>query len=279
MAQTSWPFESIDTSETQFSQWARNIGEGVIQNAGLELEPYADGSGMNVKVKSGQALVRGHYYNSTAEETLTITTADASLPRIDVVALRLDPTANTIVLVVLEGTPNASPVAPSLEQTDGAVYEVALAEVAVAAAAVAISSGDVTDARTFNATVADLEGRVTTNEADIAALESDVTGLEATKAELTPSVNAKTGAYTLVLGDRGEFVTCDGTFTITVPGSVFSAGDRVDFVNIGSGTITFAGSGVTLSSKDSKVTIATQYSGATVFFTSASAAILVGDIA
>ena len=42
MAQTSFPFESIDTSETQFSQWARNIGEGVRAGAGSELLPFGD---------------------------------------------------------------------------------------------------------------------------------------------------------------------------------------------------------------------------------------------
>lgn len=99
------------------------------------------------------------------------------------------------------------------------------------------------------------------------------------KAPLTPAVNAKTGAYTLAAGDKGEFITASGTFTITIPSGTFSAGDRVDFVNIGTGVITFAGSGVTVSSKDSKVTIDTQYAAATFLFTSSSAGILIGDIA
>jgi hypothetical protein len=58
MAQSSWPFENVDTSETQFSQWARNIGEGVRPDALNELEVYADSTGMQVKAKSGQAMVR-----------------------------------------------------------------------------------------------------------------------------------------------------------------------------------------------------------------------------
>jgi hypothetical protein len=149
MAQTSWPFENIDTSETQFSQWARNIGEGVIVGKGLELEPFADSTGLNVKVKSGQALVRGHYYNSTAQETITVPAANATNPRIDLIVARLDPTANSIVLALVQGTPASTPTVPAATQTESGVYELPLAEVLVSAAAVTINPGDVTDVRSL----------------------------------------------------------------------------------------------------------------------------------
>ena len=98
------------------------------------------------------------------------------------------------------------------------------------------------------------------------------------KALLTPAVNAKTAAYTLAVGDRGETITADGTFTLTAPSATFSAGDRVDVVNIGTGVITFAGSGVTVNSKDAALTIDTQYSAASILFLSSSTAVLIGDI-
>jgi hypothetical protein len=147
MAQTAWPFENIDTSETQFSLWARNIGEGVVNDKGQELEPFGDSSGMVVKVRSGQALVRGHYYENTAEESLTIAAADLSNPRIDRVVLRLDPTANTCLLTVIQGTPASSPTAPALTQTESGIYDLLLANVTVPAAAVAISPANVSDQR------------------------------------------------------------------------------------------------------------------------------------
>lgn len=106
-----------------------------------------------------------------------------------------------------------------------------------------------------------------------------VTNSIAEKAPLTQAVEAKTGAYTLVAGDRGDIITANGTFTITVPGNVFAAGDRVDFINIGTGVITFAGSSLTLNSKDSAVTIDSQYAGATILFGSATVAYLIGAIA
>jgi hypothetical protein len=259
MAQTSFPWENIDTSETQYSLLFRNVGQGVIPERGFEVEPYADSTGMNTKVKTGDALVRGHYYNSTAEVELTIAAADPSLPRIDRVILRLDPSANTIILAVLTGVADASPSPAALTRTDGSVYEFPVALVAVGAGVTTIAPGNITDQRVILASTATLQ-------ADIEALQS-------------PAVNAKTAAYTLTVGDRGEFITCSGTFTLTIPSATFSAGDRIDFVNIGTGVITFVGSGVTVNSVDAALTIDTQWAGATFFFTSPSAGVLVGKLA
>ncbi len=271
MAQTSWPFENIDTSETQYSQLFRNLGEGPVAGKLLELEPYADSTGMNVKVKAGQALVRGHYYDSTGTETITIPAADATNPRIDRVVLRLDPTANTILLHLLQGTPAASPSAPALTQTDGAIYDLPLAQVYVAANETTIAPGDVTDERTLF--------QPWTGSVAI----SGVSGLQAAldaKQDVAAAVSTKTANYTLAVADTNDLVQVNGTYTVTVPGNTFATGTRVDVANIGSGTITFAGSGgLTLQSKDSKVTINKQYAAATLFFTSATTALLVGDLA
>tara|TARA_R110000772_G_scaffold231896_1_gene343070 strand:- start:74 stop:904 length:831 start_codon:yes stop_codon:yes gene_type:complete len=276
MAQTSWPFENIDTSETQYSLLFRNVGEGVIPARGLELLAFADSTGMTTKVKTGDALVRGHYYNSTAETSLTISAANASLARIDRVVLRLDPSANTIILAVLEGVADASPSPAALTQTEGDVYEFPVALVAVGAGVTTIAPGNITDQRVILASTATLQSSITAIETDITALQTDV----AARALLTPAVNAKTSSYTLVAGDNGEFITCSGTFSITIPSATFAAGDRVDFVNIGTGVITFLqGSGQTINSVDAAVTIDTQWAGATFFFTSSTAGVLIGKLA
>lgn len=150
MAQSSFPFEGIDTTETQFSQWARHFNSGVNDvPTGTALEVSA-GTGLAVDVAAGQAMVRGHYYINTAVEALALTVADATNDRIDLVVLRLDPVSNSIVLAVKTGTPAGSPVAPSLVQTDGGIFEQALAEVLVPATAGV--PGTITDAREFMGT-------------------------------------------------------------------------------------------------------------------------------
>lgn len=268
MAQTSWPFENIDTSETQFSQWARNMGEGPISGRGLELETYSDATGMNVKVKTGQALVRGHYYESTALETLTIPAADTSNPRIDRVILRLDPAANSILLVVLPGTPSSSPSAPALTQTDAGVYEISLARVLVPAAAVTILPGDVTDERTI---FEPWTGSVSAG---------DIVG-DIASSKISVAVSDKSANYTIQATDANTTIYLTGatgrTFTIN---PVLSPGQRIDFIQDGTGQITFAaGSGVTLNSKGAKLKTAAQYSGATVTCRSSGVYYLVGDLA
>lgn len=350
MAQSSWPFENIDTSETQFSQWARNIGEGVKTGALNELEVFADSSGMQVKVPSGQALVRGHYYQSTAQETLTVTAADLSNPRIDIVVVELDPSANSIVLKVIAGSPAVSPSPQPLVQTDAGVYQIKLAEVLIDAAATTIAAGKVTDTRgyiedltgflsganiTGQITVATIDGDRIINQIDTATIpganvtgnitasqvngalsnatidEADVTGLSTTlagkqdvvanvsdteigyldgvtsaiqtqldgKAPLDQTFEVHSSAYTLQASDSGKILKVSGTTTITVPASTLNAGARVDFINVGTGVITFAGSGLTINSADSALTIETQYAAATLVFDSTTTAYLIGAIA
>lgn len=94
--------------------------------------------------------------------------------------------------------------------------------------------------------------------------------------------NTQTGTtYTPVAADAGKAITLSNAsaITCTIPNSVFAAGDRVDFIQYGAGQVTFAaGSGFTLRSSGSKLKLSGQYSGATVYFLSASEGILIGDI-
>lgn len=261
MAQTSWPFENIDTSETQFSQWARNIGEGVKGSSSTtDLKPFADGtSGMTVKVYAGQAMVRGHYYSSNATESLAVTTADATNPRIDAVVLELDPSANSILLKVLAGTPGASPVAPTLTQTDAGIWQQLLGTVAVAAGATSISAGNVTDSRTFLGVAAHTQNAST----------------------IVTTVSDKSANYTLVAGDKNSFIraTSASATTITIA-NVLAIGESVNVIQWGAGQVTFAaGAGVTIGSVESKLKINKQYSGATITCVASGLYSLVGDLA
>ncbi|MCY0933622.1 tail fiber domain-containing protein [Streptomyces sp. H34-S4] len=148
MAQSSYPFDGQTTSETQYSQFFRELQDnGVCADpTATDLRVSGDGSGMNVKVQPGKAILRGHAYASTAVETLIISAADAS-PRTDRVILRLDPAANSIVLAVIKGTPGGG--IPTLNQTDAGIYEMGLATITVGASATTILAGDVTQQRRF----------------------------------------------------------------------------------------------------------------------------------
>lgn len=153
MAETSYPFDGVATTEAQYSQLFRRLNSTGVWGAPTDTSVKAtgDSSGMNVKVSAGYAMVRGHFYNNSAQATLTIA-ASSSNPRKDLVVLRLDPTANTITLAVVTGTPSATPADPSLTQTDVDVYEMAIARVNVPASASTIAAANVDDLRPFMGT-------------------------------------------------------------------------------------------------------------------------------
>lgn len=150
MTQTSYPFDNLDTTETQYSALFRRLQYTGVSGtpATSDLKPYADSSGMTVKVPAGFAIVRGHAYNSDVEETVTIGAA-AAQPRNDLIVLRLNPAANSIVLAVKAGTPAVTPSDPALTQTNDDVFELPIARVVVPANAVTISASNVTDLRRF----------------------------------------------------------------------------------------------------------------------------------
>jgi hypothetical protein len=155
MAQTSWPWEGINTSETQFSRWAKAIGGGqgiVGSNGDNNLKVVGDSSGMVVTVKiaggSSQAIVRGHMFNSTSDEPIVVEASDTN-PRVDSLVLLLDPSANSILLTLVRGVAATSPAAPSLTKTDTGVYMFKLADILVGANVTTIDSSAVSDARAF----------------------------------------------------------------------------------------------------------------------------------
>ena len=101
-------------------------------------------------------------------------------------------------------------------------------------------------------------------------------------APATQTINAQTGtAYTLVAGDAGKLVTLTNAAAITLnaPGSVFTAGQRVDVLVLGTGMATVVGtSGATVNGTPTLVSRA-RYSAFSVVWLTASSAVVVGDLA
>jgi hypothetical protein len=99
------------------------------------------------------------------------------------------------------------------------------------------------------------------------------------------SFNAQTGTtYTLVSGDATKLVTASNAsaITITVPPSVFSAGEYINIQQIGAGQVTFAqGAGVTITSTGATSTapkITSRYGAATVICTASNTFTIIGGL-
>ncbi|MFI1655613.1 tail fiber domain-containing protein [Streptomyces sp. NPDC020472] len=152
MAITSYPFDNQVVTETQFSQMFREFQDsGVAAPFGNTTSFYTTaGTGMTVNVSAGLAFLRGHVVQSTATEAVPIPAASTSA-RVDRVILRLDPSLNSIVLAVKQGTAGST-TPPALTQTDTGIFEIALASVTVNANVTSITSGDISTTRTFAGT-------------------------------------------------------------------------------------------------------------------------------
>lgn len=115
-------------------------------DVGSALAVSAAGAAMQVTLGTGLGWVEGFLYRNDTALTLTIGAADATNPRIDTVVVRLDRTNNYVQAFVLAGTAAASPVAPTLTQTD-LLWELPMADVRVNAAVGTITAANVTDRR------------------------------------------------------------------------------------------------------------------------------------
>jgi len=151
MAEQSFPFENIDTTESQFSEWATNFQETGLQGspAGTELGITVTGSDLNLTIAAGQAFIRGHYYINTDDLVLAVTSAGTDT-RIDIVVVELDPEANTIVTKLVQGEAvSVDPVAPTLTQSATGIYQLPIATLTIPTSTVVITAGMLVDTRTF----------------------------------------------------------------------------------------------------------------------------------
>ena len=132
---------------------------GIIGDTSLAVSPNSP-VGMSVRVASGWAAVIGTTTSdmgaytlwNDATDTLTITTADPTNDRIDLICATVrdayySGAYNDVIFQVIAGTPAGSPVAPTLPDNS-----ISLAEVLVGAAVTQINSGDITDTRVATTT-------------------------------------------------------------------------------------------------------------------------------
>lgn len=134
-------------------------------------------------------------------------------------------------------------------------------------AVTANSYGSASSVGTFTV---DAQGRLTA---------ASSTTISIPQSQVTTSVSDKSANYSIVSGDKNTFIRSTGSaITITID-NVLSAGEQIQFIQAGTGQITFvAGSGVTLSSADSLLKTAKQYAGVSVVCAAAGVYYLIGNL-
>jgi hypothetical protein len=94
------------------------------------------------------------------------------------------------------------------------------------------------------------------------------------------SLSTKTANYSTVATDASSTIVINSASNLTVTiNNNLTAGQRIDFVRQGTGTVTFAaGTGVTLNSKAGNLKISAQYAAATVLCIASGSYVLIGDL-
>jgi hypothetical protein len=146
---------------------------GIIKSDSLAVTQNTP-AGLSVLVSSGWAAIvgttqanMGTYVGfNDATVTLSISTANPTNPRIDLVCMTVQDayytgSLNNVILQVVAGTPAGSPVAPSLPANS-----ISLATVAVGAGATALTNANITDTRVL----------VTTNIPEVGDISAVVAG-------------------------------------------------------------------------------------------------------
>lgn len=156
-----FPFDSHVTYETDgtpvydraiSSEPLRNLlhklfTDGILPDVSTNLQVVA-GSGMNIVVKSGFAIVQGCLKLEENDRTLALQASSATNDRIDTVVLRLNSNDDQRYcdLYIREGTPTTNPTRPNLVRSDS-VYELGLADIFVSKTITSITQSKITDTR------------------------------------------------------------------------------------------------------------------------------------
>lgn len=152
MAEIARFFDTVLYTESdQAAVQNRLRREGVLSEGANRLGVAAPG-GMFVSVNTGEAMVQGFHYTNTASLNLPIANNTSGSTRVDVVILRLDRVANTLVADIKQGTPGAG--SPALTQIVGGTWEFPLASITIpTGTTAAITVGMIGDSRTWSRTV------------------------------------------------------------------------------------------------------------------------------
>ncbi|WP_285752018.1 hypothetical protein [Lentzea sp. NBRC 105346] len=133
MTESSYPYDAGAGTAVSEELWRAMaklwLPSGVIGSSTRDVNDLSlkatlgsGGAGGIFQLPAGEAYVAGIKYTNDATLNKTASANTNTQPRIDRLALKLDTTANTCSAVIVEGTPAASPVSPTLPDTSAVIH-------------------------------------------------------------------------------------------------------------------------------------------------------------
>lgn len=290
MTEFSFPFENVDVSEDQFSDWASMFQLNGVryvskQTGASSFNLTYNAGSLTVTVGHGEAFINGFFYKLTEPKVFSLVSPGIGRRR-DTLVLELDKAANAIQMKVVQGVAVAasSPAnAPALTQTAN-VYQIALHILSLEPASSSSLISAVTDVRRFNGfpsatwnyTPDDLalgqHGHNTSFDGHEFRSFDGVRSVGSYKVQAN-APSALQNAHT-----QGLLVFENGTATEFQIQKTLRIGERVDWVNYGAGQVTFVALGGAILRAPSGTKSRIQYSAGSIVRVKENEFLLVGDL-
>jgi hypothetical protein len=179
-----------------FAEWLNHFFTTGVFSGELQVTAV---SGMDIKVASGYANLKGKVRFFDSATTYTLATAGATYPRIDTVVVERNDTDRKISIKVVTGTYNGSNPSPTAPVRSAAIYQIVLAQIYVAAGATKITQANITDTRSDTSICGIVTGTV--KEMDYSQFASQFNGYysqfkASNKADFDTWFNAMKGQLT-----------------------------------------------------------------------------------
>lgn len=151
MAIIAYPLNNIDYDAEDAQSYFAPRTAGIF-SLGKDYVVSSAG-GMEMTVSTGRGWMKpseftGFSVVSTEPTTLTVAESHPTMDRYDRVVLRYDKGANTVEILIVQGTPATDAKAPDIQRTDS-IYELGLAVVHVPAGALELTADNIEDTRKY----------------------------------------------------------------------------------------------------------------------------------
>lgn len=146
--QSDGTYDRVYNADQMSTYFEGLVSDGVYESVDDAMQVLA-GTGMQVQVGAGRAIIDSKWLKNTAAYPLTINAAHVTLNRYTAIVIRLDLSARTIAITTKDGENATAPVKPTITNSE-TIKEMCLAYIYVGRGVTSISQANIEDTRPDN---------------------------------------------------------------------------------------------------------------------------------